>query len=143
MKIIRYEETFRDDMIFMNLYAKDALGKIPHLREDLLNIEEHYFNKGGYFWLAINENNRVIGSIGIKPCGDVAEIKRLFVKPDLKRQGIGSKLLETLENYQKLYNVRQNGNLNENKCMHGINYSNVPGYVYNLLFFFSDMLFDV
>lgn len=106
MKIIRYEETFRDDMIFMNLYAKDALGKIPHLREDLLNIEEHYFNKGGYFWLAINENNRVIGSIGIKPCGDVAEIKRLFVKPDLKRQGIGSKLLETLENYAKNHNIK-------------------------------------
>lgn len=101
MKIIKFEQKYRDDMIFMNLTAKNALGTVPHLRDDLLNVEESYFKKGGYFWLAVNEDDRVIGSIGILPTDDFAEIKRLFIMPNLKRQGIGTKLLETLEEYAK------------------------------------------
>lgn len=34
MKIIPYEARFRDDMIFMVLQAKDALGRVPRLNED-------------------------------------------------------------------------------------------------------------
>ena len=30
MKIIKFEDKYRDDMIFMVLSAKNALGRIPH-----------------------------------------------------------------------------------------------------------------
>lgn len=99
MKIIRYNHKYRDDMIFMYLSAKNALGTVPKLKEDLLDIESNYFQKDGYFWLAIDDNDRVIGCIGIKKYDEYAEIKRLFIMPNLKRQGIGSQLLATLENY--------------------------------------------
>lgn len=33
MKIIEYSSQYRDDMIFMVLEAKNALGRIPHLNE--------------------------------------------------------------------------------------------------------------
>lgn len=39
MEIKLYEDKYRDDMIFMVLQAKDALGRIPRLNEDLLDIK--------------------------------------------------------------------------------------------------------
>ena len=36
MKIIEYDDKYRDDLIFMILEAKDAIGKIPNLTPDLL-----------------------------------------------------------------------------------------------------------
>ena len=35
MKIITFEEKYRDDMIYMVLDAKNAIGRIPRLNEDL------------------------------------------------------------------------------------------------------------
>jgi len=102
MKIITFEEKYRDDMIYMVLNAKNALGRIPRLNEDLLDIKENYFDKGHCFWIAIDEFDRVIGCIGTKEDeqGNLF-LSRLYVKFDLKRQGIGSKLLEIAENFAK------------------------------------------
>ena len=41
MKIIKYEEKYRDDMIFMILEAKNALGRVPGLNEDLLDVRKN------------------------------------------------------------------------------------------------------
>ena len=49
--IIPYDEKYRDDMIFMVLEAKDALGRIPRLNEDLLDIRKNYLDTGDMFWL--------------------------------------------------------------------------------------------
>ena len=38
MKIRAFEEDDRDDLIFMVLQAKDALGRKPKINEDLLDI---------------------------------------------------------------------------------------------------------
>ena len=100
--IKQYDDCYRDDMIFMVLSAKDALKKIPSINPDLLDIKTNYIDKGDMFWIALGENNRVIGCIGyetIKPLE--ARIHRLYIKPELKRQGIGSALLETLVKYVK------------------------------------------
>ena len=44
MKIITFEEKYRDDLIFMILEAKDALGRVPGLNEDLLDIQKSYMD---------------------------------------------------------------------------------------------------
>lgn len=90
MKIIKYEDKYRDDMIFMILEAKNALGRVPGLNEDLL-VLKGLLGCGRYVWLAINEQDRVIGSIGYNSIRDTDEVwlHRLFVKYNLKRQGIG------------------------------------------------------
>ena len=75
MKIIEYKDKYRDDMIFMVLEAKDALGRVPHLNEDLLDIQKHYFSQSDMFWLAINDSDRVIGCIGYNK--DTAKLHRL------------------------------------------------------------------
>lgn len=96
MKIITYEEKYRDDLIFMVLEAKNALGRVPGLNEDLLDIKSTYFDTGGTFLLAIDENDRVVGSIGYKPIENTSEvwIHRLYVKYNLKHHGIGTELLK-------------------------------------------------
>ncbi len=108
MKIIEFEEKYRDDMIFMVLSAKNALGRVPRLNEDLLDIKENYFDKGQMFWLAIDEFDRVIGCIGTKlKENNELFLSHLYVSPNLKRHGIGSKLLEVAEQYAKYKNYKE------------------------------------
>ena len=59
--VIPYEERYRDDMIFMVLEAKDALGRVPRLNEDLLDIRRHYLDAGFFLWFAVDAHDRVIG----------------------------------------------------------------------------------
>lgn len=98
MRIIKFEEKYRDDMIYMVLSAKNALGRIPKLNEDLLDIKTNFFDRGQPFWIALDEFDRVIGCIGTRIDDDgKIFLSRLYVKFDFKRHGIGSKLLELAE----------------------------------------------
>lgn len=101
MKIIPYQDKYRDDLIFMILEAKNALGRVPGFNEDLLDIQKNYKDKGGMFWLAIDEHDRVIGSVGVSIMENEIEcyIHRLFVKYNQKHKGIGTELLATAEDY--------------------------------------------
>ena len=102
MRIISFEEKYRDDMIFMVLSAKNALGRVPKLNEDLLDIKKNFFDKNQPFWIALDEFDRVIGCIGtrVDEQGKLF-LSRLYVKFDFKRHGIGSKLLEIAEKSAK------------------------------------------
>lgn len=101
MTIIPYEDKYRDDLIFMILEAKNALGRVPGLNEDLLDIQNSYISKGGMFWVAINDDDRVVGSVGVSMIDNSTEcyIHRLFVKYNQKHKGIGSRLLAVAEAY--------------------------------------------
>ena len=102
MEIIEFQEKYRDDMIYMVLSAKNALGRIPRLNEDLLDIKANYFDKGHPFWIAIDEFDRVIGCIGTKQDEDSnLFLSHLYVKYDFKRHGIGGKLLKIAEDSAK------------------------------------------
>ncbi len=100
MIIKPYEERYRDDLIFMVLQAKDALGRKPTINPDLLAIKENYFDRGDLFWVAVNADDRVIGCIGYSKTEDPQQafLHRLYVKVSEKHKGIGTKLLQTAEN---------------------------------------------
>ena len=106
MEIKLFEDKYRDDMIFMILQAKDALGRIPRINEDLLDIRKNYLELGDMFWVAVDDNDRVIGCGGFsrKDFSNEAFIHRLYVKASEKHKGIGSALLETIES-----GMRSNG----------------------------------
>ena len=99
MIIKPYEEKYRDDLIFMVLQAKDALGRKPAINEDLLDIKTNYFERGDMFWIAVNEDDRVIGCVGYSRIENTSEayLHRLFVKASEKRGGIGTALLHVAE----------------------------------------------
>ena len=103
MQIKPFENRYRDDLIFMVLEAKDALGRIPQLNEDLLNIERNYIEKGDCFWIAVDERDRVIGCVGYSRIDGTSEafVNRLYVKASMKHKGIGSALLKTAEEAMK------------------------------------------
>ena len=100
MLIKLYEEKYRDDLIFMVLQAKNALGRRPTINPDLLDIKANYFDCGDLFWVAINEEDRVVGCIGYSKTENPEEafLHRLFVKASEKHKGIGTQLLQTAEN---------------------------------------------
>ena len=108
MIIKPYEERYRDDLIFMVLQAKDALGRIPTINPDLLDIQRHYFDRGDLFWIAVDDNERVIGCIGFSRTEQPQEafLHRLFVKPSEKRKGIGTLLLQTAESEMRRQGIR-------------------------------------
>ena len=94
-----YEDEYRDDLIFVVLQAKDALGRKPTINPDLLDIKTSYFDRGDMFWVAIDENDRVIGCVGYSKTENPSEafLHRLYVKASEKRKGIGTALLQTAE----------------------------------------------
>lgn len=102
IKIVPFQIDNRDDMLFMIMSAKNAMGHDPKINEDLLDIKKYYFDRGDMFFVALTEiggRSRVVGSIGYSRFGstDEAFIHRLYVHPDLKHMGIGSELLKTAE----------------------------------------------
>ena len=107
MIIKLFEPRYRDDLIFMVLQAKDALGRVPSLNEDLLNIRAHYFDRGDAFFIATDENDRVVGCAGYSRTENANEafVHRLYVKASLKRRGIGTRLLKTVENAMRANGV--------------------------------------
>lgn len=107
MFIQPFTEKYRDDLIFMVLQAKDALGRIPSINEDLLDIQTNYFDKGDMFWVAVNENDRVIGCVGYSRTQRETEayIHRLYVKASEKHNGIGTALLKTVEREMKMRGI--------------------------------------
>ena len=108
MKIKLYEDKYRDDMIFMVLQAKDALGRVPGINADLLDINANYAAKGTKFWLALDDNDRVIGCVGYSKAEREGEafVHRLFVKPTLKRMGVGTALLKVVEDEMKNNDIK-------------------------------------
>lgn len=98
VEIIPYQDEYRDDMIFLVLEAKDALGRVPRLNEDLLDVPGNYLAKGDLFWLAV-EDGRVVGCLGYSSIPGTAEawLHRFYVKTSRQRRGIGSRLLATAE----------------------------------------------
>lgn len=95
-EILPYADACRDDMIFMVHQAKDALGRVPRLNEDLLDIRTHYLGRGDMFWLAVSDAGRVIGCSAIAGTDEV-RLHRFYVKAALKGRGIGSALYARAE----------------------------------------------
>ena len=69
---------------------------------DLLSIDSFYRKNSGEFWIAIDENEDVIGSIALIDIGNNhGVIRKMFVKKDLrgKRYGVAQKLFDILLTY--------------------------------------------
>lgn len=49
MEIRVFDESYRDDMIFMVMQAKEALGRKPSINKDLLDIKVNYMDRGDMF----------------------------------------------------------------------------------------------
>lgn len=100
MRIIPYDDLYKEQLIAMVLEARIALGLTPSVRADMYDIKANYLDKGDMFWLAIDEDGTVIGCLGYSRINGSGEafLHRFYVKASRKRQGIGTALLQTAEN---------------------------------------------
>ncbi|MEM9451300.1 MAG: GNAT family N-acetyltransferase [Cyanobacteria bacterium P01_E01_bin.6] len=66
---------------------------------DAVQIEDAYWNTGGEFWVA-DYQGTVIGSGGYYPshrAANAVELRKMFILPEFRRQGLGRFLLSELE----------------------------------------------
>jgi GNAT superfamily N-acetyltransferase len=70
------------------------------LSDDLSDIFRHYLRSpGNHFWVA-EVDGQIKGMVGIQRRNDgEAELRRMSVAADSRRQGIGGRLLETAEDF--------------------------------------------
>lgn len=69
--------------------------KAAYPTEDIDQIEKAYGGLGEAFFVAVDSNKKVIGSVAIKKEDDrVALLRRLFVDPTYRKQQIGVKLVD-------------------------------------------------
>lgn len=82
------------------------LGLTAQDQPDLPNIGEFY--KNGCFWVALNEQNQVVGTIGLEPLNETqAALRKMFLDKSMrgnKDLNLAQNLFETL-----LYYAQQRG----------------------------------
>ncbi len=82
------------------LYVEGLLGGVLAENDTGLDIDdigtEYMERSGSHFWVAQNDAGEVVGMIGVQHHEPgVAEMRRLRVRQDHRRRGIGSALIET------------------------------------------------
>ncbi|MCU0524957.1 MAG: GNAT family N-acetyltransferase [Elainella sp. Prado103] len=66
---------------------------------DVLNVEAAYWQTGGEFWV-IEQESQVVGTAGYYPVHrgkNAVEIRKMYLLPAARRQGLGRYLLNCLE----------------------------------------------
>jgi len=95
MKIREYKKEDREKV---KKLVKEVLTEIFNSAsnlEDLNNIKKEYEK-----FFVVEENGKIIGTLGIKNEGD-ARISRMYVKKEKREKGIGKKLMEKAIKYCK------------------------------------------
>ncbi|MEY4540324.1 MAG: hypothetical protein RLZZ306_2081 [Bacteroidota bacterium] len=86
---IEYAEFLQIDLCFQDF------------EKELQTLNEIYFPPMGCIILA-KVDKRVLGCVALKPIGEgVCEMKRLYVRPEARGEGLGKQLVEELINFAK------------------------------------------
>lgn len=105
IKIEQYSEEYREKVI--EFFLEVCVGEFgfEEWKEDIENMDNHtYKDDGGNFWIAINDENDIIGTIGLRNKGNaVGELKSMYVNKQYRKQGIAQELLNTLINFANKY----------------------------------------
>jgi ribosomal protein S18 acetylase RimI-like enzyme len=83
-----------------SLYVDGLTGGKIAANDTGLDIDDvptaYLSGQDDHFWVAINPEGEVVGMIGVQRCDDgMGEIRRLRVRKDSRRRGVGSALMET------------------------------------------------
>jgi ribosomal protein S18 acetylase RimI-like enzyme len=76
-----------------------TLIEIPGFYDDLLDIEGEYLDGDGEFIVAVSDGQIVAMGALKQTSPGRAEVKRMRVAPDYRRQGFGQKILDALHRY--------------------------------------------
>lgn len=100
-KILEYRNEFENDIknLISCIYIEEF--KVEVGTDEIINEDIYgYIEKGGNFWIAVDDDNNILGTIGAKIVDEeTLEIKRMYVKKEYRGYGIAQDLLNTLEAY--------------------------------------------
>jgi GNAT superfamily N-acetyltransferase len=103
IKIIPYIEKYKDEVmrLILDIYEKE-MGFVGYERPDIFNIYDTYQkNKRNNFWLALN-NEELVGTVGLLgKTKELAYLKRMVIKKEFRKQGLGKNLLQTALEFAK------------------------------------------
>jgi putative acetyltransferase len=103
IKIAPYLPQYRDQIVDLILTIQQKEFQVPITIEDqpdLLEIDQFYQQRNGQFWVALNAENEVVGSIALIDNGQpFGTIRKMFVRADMrgKERGVAAALFGTLE----------------------------------------------
>lgn len=66
---------------------------------DAVQVEAAYWDTGGEFWV-VEHQSHIVGSGGYHPCArgeGAVELRKMFLLPEVRHQGLGRRLLRSLE----------------------------------------------
>jgi putative acetyltransferase len=93
-----------------NVLAEYGLGWEPTGADiDVLEVEKFYLDRGGEFWV-VTQAGIIVGTAGYYPCNraDLAvEIRKMYLMPSIRGQGLGKYLLHQLESAIRARGHRQ------------------------------------
>ena len=99
---LRVRELFADGIMEFALVVEDEARRyVEHsLADDLADIPAHYLDRPrNHFWV-VGTGVDVLGMVGVQERSeDEAELRRMSVSSAVRRQGIGRKLLETVDEF--------------------------------------------
>ncbi len=79
---------------------------LPGLDADLPQVARHFRDRGGRFWVA-EAAGAIVGCVGYVPAeAETIELKRLYVAPEARRQGLASRLLALVEEAARRHGAR-------------------------------------
>lgn len=107
----RFRAATRADQAAIQLLIQQVLDEyglgldLPGTDQDLQDIENMYFARGGYFGVVLNAREQIVGSYGFCPHNSqTAELRKMYLLPEARGQGLGKTLLQAL-----LHQIQQAG----------------------------------
>lgn len=91
-----------DKPVVQKLYLEGLIGGKIASNDTGLDIDDiqsaYLSDPKSHFWVAVNKDGEIVGMIGVQHSHsepDIAEVRRLRVRQDSRRRGVGSALVET------------------------------------------------
>lgn len=103
IEIKQYKPDYCDQIVALILNIQQIEFQVPVTladQPDLLIIDQYYQQRNGEFWVAVNEQNEVVGTIALIDNGQpFGTIRKMFVRADYrgKEIGVAAKLFNNLE----------------------------------------------
>ena len=113
MKFISYEDKYKNQVIALILYLQNFDNRVDLSLDDqpdLNDIYSSYIKPGGGFWLALDDNGDVAGTIALMKKEPIyGVLKKFFVLEPYRgrERGVSSKLFEILIEHAHKTGIKQ------------------------------------
>ncbi len=112
-RIIEFEDKYQNQIVELILKIQNDEYNIDlgiDEQMDLMNIKSEYMSNGGNFWIFIDDEDKVIGTIALQKLSDsVAVLKKFFVDSRFRGRtyGVGADLYASLFSFAKKAGFKQ------------------------------------